>query len=179
MAHKHPVTDSDVRFIINPYTRDLRDTTPAAKTIMRGDHNAEIFTVEMPRIIEGHDMTLCDVVQVWFKNGQNEGFLPITDLQVSSEDADTLIFSWKVPRLATQYVGSLSFMFYFGCTDSIDKNEMSYEWHTNPYSRISVKDHFLDKESIDTIQEQIDVYIIEHGYNIPADDIPKAEEAVF
>lgn len=179
MAHKHPVTDSDVRFIINPYTRALRDTTPEAKTIMRGDHNAEIFTVEMPRFIEGHDMTKCDIAQVWFKNGENEGFLPITDLQTSLEDSETLVFSWKVHRLATQYVGALTFMFYFGCTDPANSDEMSYEWHTNPFSRISVKDHFMDKETIDALQEQIDAYIEAYGYNIPVDDIPKAEEAVF
>lgn len=171
MAHKHPVTDSDVRFIINPYTRVLRDTTPEAKTIMRGDHNAEIFTVEMPRIIEGHDMTQCDIAQVWFKNGENEGFLPITDLQALDEDPDTLVFSWQVHRLATQYVGELAFMFYFACTDSENVGELAYEWHTIPFTRISIKNHFLSNETMDAIKEQIYIYI-QATY-------PLAEEAEF
>ena len=155
MAHKHPVTDSDVRFVINPYNRALKDSTPEAKTVMRGDHNAEIFTIEMPRVIEGHDMTYCDIRQVWFKNGSNEGFVPITDLQESIEDPETLIFSWPVSRLATQYVGGLSFMFYFACTDPENIGEVSYEWHTVPFTRITVKDHFLSKETMDAIQEHI------------------------
>ena len=171
MAHKHPVTDTDVRFIINPYSRVLKDTTPEAKTIMRGDHNAEIFTVELPRVIEGHDMSQCDIMQVWFENGKNEGFSQITDLQPAAEDPNVLIFSWMVPRLATQYVGTLSFMFYFACVDSENTDELSYEWHTVPFTRISVKDHFLTKETMDVIQEQIDEYV-EKTY-------PTAEGAVF
>ena len=156
MAHKHPVTDTDVRFILNPYTKVLRDTTPEAKTIMRGDHEAEVITVEMPRTIEGHDMTLCDISQVWFENGKNKSFDDIKDLQLSLEDDDTLIFSWKIPRRATQFVGPLSFMFYFACSED---DELTYELHTMPFARLSVKDHPVSKSDVDALQELIDEYI--------------------
>jgi hypothetical protein len=160
MAHKHPVTDNDVRFIINPYTRTLRDTTPEAKTIMRGDHNAEIFTFEMPRIIEGHDMTQCDIAQVWFKNGENGSFDDILDLQVSMEDSETLIFSWKIPRRATQIPGTLSFMFYFACTG--ENGDLDYEWHTNLFTKTTVKDHLMFKSDVDMLQELVNDYIVTH-----------------
>lgn len=156
MAHKHPVTDTDVRFILDPYTKNLKDTMTVAKTIMRGDHGAEILTFEMPKTIEGHDMTKCDKRQVWFENGKTKSYDNITDLQVSKEDTKTLIFSWKIPRRATQYVGPLSFMFYFACTD---EDEPSYEYHTNPFSRLTVRDHPVDKKEINMLEELVDDYI--------------------
>jgi hypothetical protein len=156
MAHKHPVTDTDVRFILDPYTRNLKDTMPEVKTIMRGDHCAEILTFEMPKTIEGHDMTQCDKRQVWFENGKTKSYDDITDLQVAKEDNKTLIFSWKIPRRATQYAGPLSFMFYFACSD---EDELSYELHTNPYARLTVKNHPVDKEDINMLEEQVNDYI--------------------
>lgn len=156
MAHKHPVTDTDVRLILDPYTKLLKDTMPEAKTIMRGDHGAEIITVEMPRTIEGHDMMLCDKRQVWFENGKNKSFDDIKDLQVSIEDDTTLIFSWKIPRRATQNVGTLSFMFYFACSGEDDPE---YEYHTHPFTKLTVKDHPVSKSDVDMLQELIDDYI--------------------
>lgn len=67
----HPVTDTheDKYFQINPITREITNTGSTKKiTLIKGDHNSEVFTFEVPRIIEGHDMSLCNQVTVHFIN---------------------------------------------------------------------------------------------------------------
>ena len=171
MAHSHSVIDTDVRFHIDPYTRSFTDTTPAKKTIVQYDHNSERYTFDMPRYIEGHDMTLCNVVEVHFINvdkstsEQIDGPIPITDLHISSEDEDTIVFSWLVTRASTQYIGPLKFSIHFECKE--EDGTISYEWNTALFTRISVKSGGDNREAIDHIKELIDENIELLGYEIP------------
>ena len=52
--HKHVVPDSDTYFLIDPYTRQIENTNYQKTVIMRGDHNSERFTFEVPRYVDGH-----------------------------------------------------------------------------------------------------------------------------
>lgn len=171
MAHSHSVIDTDVRFHIDPYTRSFTDTTPAKKTIVQYDHNSERYTFDMPRYIEGHDMTLCNIVEVHFINvdkstsEQIDGPIPITDLHISSEDENTIVFSWLVTRASTQYIGPLKFSIHFECKE--EDGTISYEWNTALFTRISVKSGGDNREAIDHIKELIDENIELLGYEIP------------
>ena len=65
--HKHPVYDTDLHLLIDPITREI--TNESGKTvIMQYDHNSERFTFEIPRYVDGHDMSLCNVVEFHYIN---------------------------------------------------------------------------------------------------------------
>lgn len=54
-------------FLIDPVTRAI--TTSSEKLhVMQFDHNSERLTFEMPRYIEGHDMSVCNQVEAHFLN---------------------------------------------------------------------------------------------------------------
>ena len=86
--HKHPVYDTDLHLIIDPSNRSIKNES--GKTVlMQNDHNSERFTFEIPRYVDGHDMSLCNVVEVHYNNidssdksVQNAGIYPVLDLQV-------------------------------------------------------------------------------------------------
>lgn len=52
----HDIVDSDPHFVIDPLTRKIIKHTEKSILIL-GDHNSERFTFELPRYIQGHDMT--------------------------------------------------------------------------------------------------------------------------
>lgn len=142
MAHMHRMEDSDPHFQIDGDTRELTYTSPDKLTIIQHDHNSEIVTFDMPKEIDGHDMRDCDDVQVHFINTDVnysgtfvKGSSPITDLHVSENDKDVLVFSWAIPRSATSLVGPLAFAVRFACTDGPDAD---YVWHTKVYAGMYV-----------------------------------------
>lgn len=140
MAHEHSVYDTDPHFSINENTRVITDLSSTKTTIIQNDHNSERFTFEMPRYIDGHDMTLCDVVQVHYVNvstnnvGRSKDVYDVTDLIVDPENDEVIYFTWLVPNTATRYEGSLSFGIHFACTtDKVD-----YAWNTAIYSGVNI-----------------------------------------
>ena len=142
MGHKHNIYDTDLHFKIDPITRNI--TSESGKvTLMQNDHNSERFTFEIPRYIEGHDMSLCNEVQVHYinrdstdKRSQSVDVYPITDLQVSPDSDDVVIGSWLISQNATKYAGPLTFVVRFAC--SSDNGELQYQWFTNIFSVIQI-----------------------------------------
>lgn len=171
MGHSHEVIDTDVRFHIDPYTRSFTDTTPAKKTIVQYDHNSERYTFDMPRYIEGHDIMLCNVVEVIFTNvdkstkEQNDGPEPIADLHVSSEDEDTVVFSWLITRASTQLIGPLQFSIHFACKE--EDGTITYEWNTVKFTKIQVKSGMNNRGTIDYLNELIEDAIEKRGLEAP------------
>ena len=143
MAHKHSVYDTDLHFVIDPITRKI--TTECKKTqLMQKDHNSERFTFEIPRYIEGHDMSLCNVVQIHYintnstnKDYQVQDIYEVNDLQVSPDSEDIVIGSWLISSNATTYSGTLNFVIRFACVDEETK-AIDYQWFTDIYSAITV-----------------------------------------
>ena len=144
MAHKHSVYDTDKHFVIDPITRAITNQTPTKTKLMQYDHNSERFTFEMPRFIEGHDMTLCNKVELHYinvasnKSGQSNGVYVIDDLQTSPEDENVVICSWLISKKATKYAGTLNFRLRFACID--ENTKIVYDWHTEIFKSISVSD---------------------------------------
>ena len=141
MAHIHSVFDSDTHFVIDPITRQLKNETSKKASVVQFDHNSECFTFELPRIIEGHDMTTCNVVQIHYLNidaktkKENKGLYEVSDLQISPDDENTVICSWLISQNATQLDGSISFLVRFSC---VTEGEPKYIWQTAPYTTITV-----------------------------------------
>ena len=161
MEHKHPVIDSDTRFIINPVTRQIRNDSNRKITLIQNDHNSERFTFSLDRIVEGHDMSLCNAVEVHYLNiskdgkTKNSGRYTIKDFQLDPEDNSKVIGSWLISNNATQLVGSLNFLVFFKC---VEDGVITYGWHTAIHTGIFISDginadELFEMEYVDIIEQ--------------------------
>lgn len=142
MAHLHPVYDDDPHFSINSSSREITYESNEKLIIIQGDHNSERYTFEIPKTVDGHDMTLCDLVQVHYINidsgnsrERNTGLYKVDDVQVSPDDENTLVFSWLISQNATKLVGSLNFVVRFACTSG---SKIDYSWSTSVFSSVTI-----------------------------------------
>jgi hypothetical protein len=130
MAHTHPVVDSDSRFVINSTTRVI-STTSDKLELIQGDHQSERITFEIPKIVEGHDMSLCDRIEIHYINIDRRTSAISRDVYIADDvavDGDKLTFSWLISGNATKYYGRLNFIILFECLDP-DGN-YTYKWNT-------------------------------------------------
>lgn len=152
MAHKHSVYDTDAHFKIDGVTRAVKNDSATKTVLVQNDHNSERFTFELPRYVDGHDMSLCNVVQIHYiniasvdKSKNYPGVYEVDDLQVSPDDEEVVILSWLISRNATQYVGNLSFAIHFACTSGED----DYAWNTAKHTNIYVTEGIYNGEVIE------------------------------
>lgn len=151
MSHAHEVYDTDKHFLIDPITREI-STESTKLVLIQKDHNSERYTFEVPRMIEGHDMSLCNQIQVHYDNISrdrrqvNSDFYTVTDMQVSEKDDETILFSWLISDSSTQIVGKLNFAVHFACVSSDGEEE--YAWHTASYSKVEVKAGIHSTETV-------------------------------
>ena len=143
MAHLHEMRDSDNHFIIDPTTMIVTNNS-AKHTLQQGDHNSEIYTFEIPKTIDGHDMALCNLVQIHYinikgdKTEQSKDIHTVTDMAVSDTEPETLVFTWTIHGNATKYAGSLNFRIHFYCIDT--EGNYTYKKHTEIFKGISISD---------------------------------------
>lgn len=159
MAHAHIVSDSDNHFIIDPISRQISNNS--RKTILiKTDHNSEQFTFELPRYVEGHDMSLSNKVEVHFLNinsktrQTNPGIYNVVDFDVDAEDNTKVLGTWLVSREATKYPGSLNFVIRFSCL--ADDNVEYYSWNTAIYTGITIADTIENTETI--VEDYVDIF---------------------
>ena len=148
--HEHIIVDSDVMFKINPITRSI-STESEKLSLVQYDHNSERYTFQLPQLIENHDMSLCNRIEVHYTNlarnkrSQNDDVYLVPNSDISY-DGDTLSFSWLVSRNATQLVGSLKFSITFICIDE-EGNEI-YKWSTTLFDGIQILTKYEHVEKI-------------------------------
>ena len=154
------MNDSDNKFIIDGVSRAIKNASTSKTTVMQFDHNSEVFTFELPRYIEGHDMTECNRIEVHYLNidsitkQENEGVYLVDDLTVNADDDTKITCSWTISQNATQLVGSLNFLLRFIClTDDV----IDYVWNTSIFSGIYVSkgiynSDIVAEQYIDTIK---------------------------
>ena len=160
MSHIHNVTDGDNKFIVDGISRAIKNASASKTTVMQFDHNSEVFTFELPRYIEGHDMTECNRVEVHYLNidtatkEEHEGIYLVDDLTINADDETKLTCSWTISQSATQLVGNLNFLLRFIClTDDV----IDYVWNTAIFSGIYVSkgiynSDIVAEQYIDTIR---------------------------
>lgn len=152
MNHSHVLYDSDPHFKIDPISRKITNESSSKTTIIQHDHNSERFTFECPRYVEGHDLSLCNIVEIHYVNIESNtkivrgGVYSVDDLQIKSDDENSVVCSWLVPNNATQFVGQLQFLVRFSCA-SEDTGKIEYVWNTAIYSGISVSTGIYNAES--------------------------------
>jgi hypothetical protein len=146
MAHLHEVRDMDTHYAIDPITMAITNANEVKNKLMLGDHDSEIYTFEIPRVIEGHDMSLCNLVEVHFINiatdkaNKSVGVYTVKDLAQAEDAEDTLVFTWKVSGESTMYAGSLNYRIKFACLDGNGK--YTYKKWTDVYKGITISDGF-------------------------------------
>jgi hypothetical protein len=162
MSHAHNVFDMDRHFIIDPITRSITNAGSAKTKLMQGDHNSECFSFEIDKVVEGHDMTLCNVVRIHYNNvdrsqgNLNRGLYKVKDLAVSSEDDSKVIFTWTISEQATMYAGGLSFLVEFKCVN--DDGTVPYRWKSDVNNSISISsginnDDYVVEEYVDILEQ--------------------------
>lgn len=143
--HLHSVIDDDLHFKIDPNTRRVYRTSEDPIVLVQHDHNSERISFEIPREIDGHDMTQCNKVRIHFLNfdaanpeAKFAGVYESTDLGALAGDNDTLLFTWLVHMDSTGYAGPLNFAVSFVCTDTKTDADgrttivTTYSWNTLP-----------------------------------------------
>lgn len=158
MEHKHNIIDSDMRFTIDAVSRRIKSESKKV-TLMQNDHNSERFTFEIPRFIEGHDMSLCNAVEVHYLNIASKekdtsatGRYTVEDLQICPEDETKVLCSWLISKNATQYAGALSFRLNFKC---VEAESVTYSWNTSIYKEITISDGINADEAFEI--EYVDI----------------------
>lgn len=153
MAHKHNVHDSDARFKIDAVTRVIKNGSSGKTTLIQSDHNSERFTFEVPRFVDGHDLSLCNRVQVHYinidstdKTKISKDVYDVADLKVSPESENVVTCSWLIDGKATMYAGTLHFSLKFKCVS--DGGSVDYVWNTAIFSGISISTGIDNGEAI-------------------------------
>ena len=147
MAHVHSVSDADAHFLVDPIKRVIKSKAQRKITVVQKDHNSERITFELEkRIVEGHDMASCDVVEVHYNNGGNRGIYIVDDLRVSKDDEGKVTCSWLISNNATQKVGPLEFSLTFKC---VTGDVTDYVWSTSIFRGISVVPRFDNSETVE------------------------------
>ena len=134
------IVDADEHFTINTVTRAISSASNKKLMIMQYDDKSERYSFDIDKIIDGHDLTKCNRVQVHFNNiGSNrqhqEGTYPVDDVQVNPSDDSKLTFTWLIGNEATQYSGILSFLVTFEC---VDGDKILYRWSSSIFSNIQI-----------------------------------------
>ena len=158
MIHEHVVVNTDARFLIDPTTREITQQSGKTKLI-QGDHNSERYEFELPRYIDGHDMSLCNDIHVNYINvsanrdGQSKGPYKVRDMQISADDAEKITFTWLVSRNSTKYAGTLNFNISFRCLSGA---VVDYAWLTDIFKEIKVSAG-IDNDCDEYVEEYIDI----------------------
>lgn len=122
MAHTHTVKDDELIFTIDHKTREISRDGDISEVIIQEDHNCEKITFQLMHYLEGHDMSLCDRVEVHYKNTDEEtgkvsvGIYECKDLTIDSDNSAYVTCTWLLSQNATRYKGSLAFALRFICT---------------------------------------------------------------
>lgn len=139
------VVDSDVHFTIDTTTRMISnqnaDKVNKKLSLIQHDIKSERYSFDIDRYIDGHDLMLCNRVQIHFINigtGRNQrspGANLIDDVHINESDDKKITFSWLVPYEATVYNGELHFLVTFECVGGAN---ILYRWSTTTFTAIKI-----------------------------------------
>lgn len=149
MSHNNIIVDTDAHFKIDPITRCM--TCSAGKsTLVQYDHNSERFTFDIPKTVEGHDISRVTKIEIHYINisenklSRNTGLYEVED--IAADENGNVTFSWLISNNATQWVGVLSFAVRIVCADS--NGDVFYSWGTKPYTAISISEGVYNSDVI-------------------------------
>lgn len=153
MSHVNKVYDSDPHFTINPITRQIVNDSSKKTTLIQNDHNSERFSFSISRLIEGHDMSECNRVEVHYNNSGFEDVYEVEDLQINPEDEEKIVFSWLLSGNATRNIGKLEFAIHFACV--VDDGTVDYAWNTAIHGGINISKGMNNSQAV--VEENPDI----------------------
>lgn len=143
MAHSDIIIDSGSHFKIDPFTRTIERADNTPLVLVQGDHNSERISFDIPRYVDGHDMSICGRVEVHYTNKDTKNTQSNSDVymvnDLTANDEDTVTFTWLVRNTATVYAGTLEFSIKFICFDS-ETAEVVYTLNTAKFKNIVVSE---------------------------------------
>lgn len=152
MTHIHPIYDDEKRFVIDAVTKTISIPEADSPVLIQHDHNSEHITFECDRFVEGHDLMLCNKVEVHYNNIRDsrrsvKGVYPVEDFRISDKDNSKIVFTWVVSLNATTYNGPLWFAVKFSCTDEV--GDILYRWNTNICKDLTVSEGIDNGEAVE------------------------------
>lgn len=151
MAHTHDVVDTGIHYKIDAVTRTVTNVAEAKRELVQGDHNSERITFEIPRYVDGHDFSVCNLVEIHYANLDNlnkvrtSDVYIVDDLHISEDDDSTVVLSWLISSNATQYVGTLNFSIRFAC---VDEDVVTYAWNTTIFDGITILEALNNSQAV-------------------------------
>lgn len=158
MPHTHNVYDTDKRFVINTITKTISTPKVNVPVLVQYDHNSEHITFEADRFVEGHDLSLCDKVEVHYNNvggtatRTSKGVYEAQDFRLDPADNSKVIFTWILSEKATTYTGTLAYIVSFTCTSD---GEVLYRWNTNVDKTLTVSDGINNGEAVEEMYADV------------------------
>ena len=146
------ITDGDPHFVIDTVSRKIINNS-GKDTLVQYDHNSERLTFELPRYIEGHDMSNCNKVAISYLDGTAVGLYEVDDLAVKEADTEKVAFTWLISSNVTQIVGKIAFAIEFECVQ--EGGEITYKWHTGVNEDMRVISTITNDATV--AQENVDV----------------------
>ncbi len=149
------IVDGDPHFIIDTVSRKIINNS-GKDTLVQFDHNSERLTFELPRYVEGHDMSNCNKITISYLNVAVTGLYEVNDLTVKDTDGDNVSFTWLISSNVTQNVGKLAFAIMFECVQ--EDGGITYSWHTGVNEDIRiistiVNDTGVAYENVDILEQ--------------------------
>ena len=151
----HTIRDTETHFIIDPGTRAITNGFSGNNILVQYDHNSERYTFDIPRYVDGHDMSEVTEVRIHYRNisssqlNKTNGVYVPKDLAITGEENDTVSFSWLLSSETTQYVGVLYFSIQFVCLD--DDDVVEYAWNTGVYKDVVIIETINNTDNIDVL----------------------------
>ena len=142
MFNVDKIKDTETHFRIDPFTRNIINDSPGNNILVQYDHNSERFTFDIPRYVDGHDMSEVTEVRIHYRNtsASNQfkanGIYVSDDLEIVGEEDETVTFSWLLSSATTRYVGTLHFSIQFVCFN--EDGVVEYVWNTGVYKDVVV-----------------------------------------
>ena len=159
MAHEHEVIDATTDFILDD---NLNITAVEVTALKRGDHKSHLNKFTMPRYFEGHDMSLCNKVEVHYNNIKtdkstretttNSSFDEVKNFRVLEEGENKIAFEWLVQGDATDLDGTLNFCILFACMDG---DIYEYKKFSGTYVGLSVDDSIYNTEEVERLYADV------------------------
>ena len=162
---------ANTRLTINPITRIVapKYRNTEAVYVAKGDHNSVCLAFEIPRYVDGYDMSAEEnIIHIHFANMDGEdktkvskGFSEAKSITVEKDDTsqeEVVSFLWVLTKEATRYAGLVSFGITFERYDTVDGEAQEvYSWSTKPYGKTIVWDS-MDNSSA-TVEREYDYLV--------------------
>ena len=140
--------DEEMPIVINTLTRECVFGRKFNKQIAsKNDVDSNQITFRCDRYIEGYDVFSVDSTFITWTNKASKFSRPdlIINKKIDETDPNFFLFSWTVPKEATDTVGEIEFFISFIEYADVGRTVISYQWSTKPRGGLFISDNTANK----------------------------------